>query len=186
MRKDIRRSPVRWLLVGGLLLVSGVHRLSAEDELVRVETLISRSGVHPGETFKIALRVRIQPGWHINGHQLADELLIPTSFTFEEGARFKVLDYFYPPAKSAKFEYSETELSIYEEEIILGAQVEAGSSAPPGTQKLTGTFTCQACDHRSCRPPRGIPFEVSFDIVPGSGETVDIHHEIFDKITFAK
>ena len=104
----------------------------------------------------------------------------------EEDARFKVLGYFYPPAKSAKFEYSETELSVYEQEIILGARVEDRSSAPPGTQKLTGTFTCQACDHRSCRPPRGIPFEVSFDIVPASLETSDIHQEIFDKITFAK
>jgi len=67
-----------------------------ENQVVSAEAVLARSAVLPGESFKLALRLRINPGWHINAHDLTDEFLFASDFALEEDDRFKVKEYVYP------------------------------------------------------------------------------------------
>lgn len=175
------------VLIFGLVFLFGYSLSSSEEEeIVKVKTFISKNGIHPGETFKVALFVQISPPWHIHASELSDEFLIPTEMIFEENENLEVTQYYYPEPKSEKFEYSDSELQIYDEEVIMGALIKASSELQPGEYKLKGKLGYQACDDRSCLPPKKVEFEILVKIIPVSQETEDIHPEIFSKLDFKK
>jgi len=173
-------------IVIGLFFLGRQAYVSAEEEVVQVKTFISKDRVHPGEKFKVAFFVEVNPGWHINAHELADEFLIPTLLTFEEKDNVELLEYYYPEPKLRKFDYSEEELQIFEDKAILGALVSVGKDLGLGLHKLKAKLRYQACDHRSCLPPKTLNFEIDFNVVDASQETQEINQEIFSKIDFEK
>lgn len=170
----------------GPLFFPGYTDISAgQSEIVEIETFLSKNGIHPGETFKIAILVRISPGWHIHAHELHDQFLIPTELIFEEDEKIKVTKTYYPEPKLEKFEYSESELEIYDGEVILGALIKV-NELPLGKHHLKGELGFQACDDRSCLPPKKIEFEIPFEVVSLSKKTEEINQHIFSKLDFKK
>lgn len=175
------------LFLFGIFLLFGYTNLTPqEEEIVKIKTFISKSGIHPEETFKVALVATINPGWHIHSHELADEFLIPTEMTIEGKEKVEVVKYSYPEPRLEKFEYSESALKIYDGEVILGTLVKTDADIKLGSYKLKGTFSFQACDSRSCLPPKKIEFEISFEVVPASQKTEEINQSIFSKLDFEK
>lgn len=181
-----RKIKIICLVIVGIFFWALCGNLSAEEEVVKVETFISKDGIHPGETFKVAFLVKISQNWHINAHELADEFLFPTSLTVEEDKSIKAMKYYYPEPKSGKFDYSESELLVYDGGVILGALVKIGDDVELGEQKLKAKFKYQACDNTSCLPPKTLNFEITFLVVNPSQETKKIHQEIFSKLDFEK
>lgn len=174
-------------IIIGLFILSGYTIISAgQSEIVEIETFISKNGVHPGETFKVAVLVKISPGWHIHAHELLDQFLIPTELIFEEDEKIKVTKTYYPEPKLEKFEYSESELEIYDGEVTLGALIKASSELPLGQHHLKGELSFQSCDNRSCLSPKKIEFKIPFEVVPLSKKTKDINQHIFSKLDLKK
>lgn len=167
-------------------LLEQVISPAEENDIVKIKTFLSKNGVHPGETFKVALLAQIRPQWHIQAHELLDQFLIPTELILEEKEKIEVKEYSYPEPKLAKFEYSEAELKIYESEIIMGALIKTDPQLGLGQHKLKGELSYQACDDKSCLPPGKIEFEISFQVVPLSRETKAVHQDIFSKLDFKK
>jgi DsbC/DsbD-like thiol-disulfide interchange protein len=175
------------IFLSGLFLLFCFANLSAqEEEIVKAKTFVSKSAVHPGETFKVALEAAINPGWHIHAHELADEFLIPTEILFEGSERIEIIKYSYPEPRLEKFEYSESPLQIYDGKVILGALVKADAGLELGSHKIKGSLSFQACDSRSCLPPKKIEFEISFKVVPASQKTEEVNQDIFSKLNFEK
>jgi DsbC/DsbD-like thiol-disulfide interchange protein len=175
------------ILLFGLFLLFFFTNISAqEEEIVKVKTFVSKSAIHPGETFKVALEASVSPGWHIHAHELADEFLIPTEIVFEGSERIEIVKYSYPEPRLEKFEYSESALQIYDGEVILGALVKTDAGLELGSHKIKGSLSFQACDSRSCLPPKKIEFEISFKAVPASQKTEEVNQGIFSKLNFGK
>lgn len=175
------------LFLSGIFLSFGLTNLSAqEEEIVEIKTYISKSGIHPGDTFKVALLAAITPGWHIHAHELLDEFLIPTEFTLEGKEKIEAVKYVYPLPRMEKFDYSESVLQIYDGEVIFGALLKADAGTELGSHKLKGNLSFQACDSKSCLPPQRVGFEISFKVVPASQKTEEINQNIFSKLNFGK
>lgn len=172
-----------WGLGSGL---SAAQSMSSVPDIVRVQAYVSRDGVRAGESFQVAVVLTIRRGWHIHGPALADELLIPTTFVLEDGDGHKVKDYYLPPPKSARFDYTDAPLLVYEKEVVFGGLIVTGPDAVVGPFVLKGTVRFQACDKESCQPPREIPFELPFAIVSAERVTAPLHPKVFAKIVFDK
>lgn len=157
-----------------------------EEEIVTAKTFLSRYGIHPGESFKVALLLSIPPGWHINGPKLDDEFLVPSELIIDESDNIKILKLHYPDAGVGRFDYSEDELSIYEGEILLGALIKASDDIALRKHILKASFLYQPCNDRACMPPRTLKLEIPFEAVPLSRETEEINKKIFSKIDFEK
>jgi len=155
------------------------------EQVVEIKTLLSRDGVRPGETFKAAIILKIQPGYHINNNSPNDEFLVPTTLAFEDNPGIEVVEIYYPSGYRGRFAYSQAELIVYEGEATLGALLRAKSGLPAGPFKLKAALDYQACDNSSCLPPKDLPFEVSIPVVPAGKECHDLHSEIFEKIPFS-
>jgi DsbC/DsbD-like thiol-disulfide interchange protein len=182
---DFKRNNKTIPAIIGMILLLGFTTISeGQSDIVDIKTFISKNGVHPGETFKVAVLVKISPGWHIHANELSDQFLIPTELLFEENEKIKVTQFHYPEPKLEKYEYSESELEVYDGEIILGALVKTSSALKPGKYTLKGELDYQACDDRSCLSPKKIEFEISFKSVPLSKKIKFINKNIFSKLNF--
>ena len=170
-------------LLSALLLGAGSSLAQETAQVVEAKGLVSCDAVRPGETFKVALIVKVQPGYHINDNAPLDEFLIPTELAFGDNPDFEIVEISYPRGRRARFAYSEAELVVYEGEVVLGALVKAKAGIAAGARSLKGTLGYQACNNESCLPPKELPFAIAVPVAE-KGSCAPAHPEVFDKIRF--
>jgi thiol:disulfide interchange protein DsbD len=152
------------------------------EQVVEVKSALSRDAVRPGETFKAAVILKVQAGYHINDNAPLDEFMFPTSVSIEDNPEFEVVEITYPAGRRARYSYSETELVVYDGEAVLGVLLKAKDGLATGAKTLKATLSYQACDNASCLPPKELAFEIAVPVAKTGG--ADIHPEIFGKLRF--
>jgi thiol:disulfide interchange protein DsbD len=152
------------------------------EQVVEVKSALARDAVRPGETFKAAVILKVQAGYHINDNAPLDEFMFPTSVSIEDGPEFEVVETCYPAGRRARYSYSETELVVYDGEAVLGVLLKAKDGLAPGAKILKAVLSYQACDNVSCLPPKELAFEIAVPVAKTGG--ADIHPEIFGKLRF--
>jgi hypothetical protein len=179
MNKILLLSFVNALLIASPPLSSA----QPEQQVVEARGFVSRDAVRPGETFKVAVILKVQAGYHINDNSPLDEFMIPTILAVADHPDFEVVEVYYPRGRRARFSYSEAELVVYEGEAVLGALVKAKPDLAAGPRVLKCALSYQACNNESCLPPKEIAFEVAVPVAV-SGPAADVHPEIFGKLKF--
>lgn len=153
-----------------------------DGQVVEVRSVLSRDVVAPGETFKAAVILKVQAGYHINDNAPLDEFMVPTSLDLEDSPDFEVVEIYYPTGRRARFAYSEAELVVYDGEAVLGVLLKARDGLTAGPRTIKAGLSYQACDNTSCLPPKELAFEIAVPVAKTGG--ADIHPEIFGKIPF--
>lgn len=179
----MNRTILSIIAAAALLAPSGLAARESEQVVETVKGLVSCDAVRPGETFKVALVIKVRPGYHINDNAPLDEFLIPTTLTFGENPDFEIVEISYPRGRRARFAYSEAELVVYEGEAVLGALIMARPGIAAGIRSLKGALSYQACNNEACQPPKELPFEIAVPVA-ATGSCLPAHPEIFDKIRF--
>jgi hypothetical protein len=106
----------------------------------------------------VELRFRVDDGFHINSHTPKDELLIPTVLRLEPGSGVKVVGEQYQAGSAFRLGMGSGEvLDVYQGEF----RVTVRMVARKGDSTLTGELHYQACDNRSCFPPRTLPVMIA-------------------------
>ena len=153
------------------------------EQVVEVKSALARDSVRPGETFKAAVILKVQAGYHINDNAPLDEFMFPTSVSIENSPEFEVVEITYPTGRRARFAYSEAELVVYDGEAVLGVLLKAKDGLAPGAKTLKAVLSYQACDNTSCLPPKELAFEIAIPVAK-TGGGADLHSEIFGKLRF--
>lgn len=185
---NTRRSRVRTIMMFPAVLALSMSLAPAiaaqeDEQVVEISSALSRGMVGPGETFKAAVILKIQAGYHINNNAPLDEFMFPTSLTIEDAPDFEVVEICYPAGRRARYSYSETDLVVYDGEAVLGVLLKAKDALSEGTRTLKACLSYQACDDTSCLPPKELAFEIAVP-VGKTGRGADLHPEIFAKIPF--
>ena len=125
---------------------------------------VTRTGkAEAGATLVVVLRVSLEHGWHVNAHEPLDPFLIATEVTLEESPLYTVEATAYPEHKLFHFAHSPDEpLAVYEGTFPIGLRLAIAPDAAPGVHTVNGTLGYQACDDKSCMPPKSLA--VAFDI----------------------
>lgn len=169
-----------------LIFILAVINLSAQfglnQDLLSVQSFLSLDKVYSGSEFKIALKVNIDEEWHINSNQPYEDYLIPTELTLEENNYFTLKNVAYPKAHDYKFAFSESPLSVWEGEIIIGAIVNVGKEVQPGTYQLIINLEYQACNNISCLAPTSISDTIEIIIADRKEVVNQINSDIFDNL----
>ena len=169
------------VLALGLVLTPALAA-QENEQVVEVKSVLAKDAVRPGETFKAAVILKVQAGYHINDNAPLDEFMFPTSVSIEDGPEFEVVEIYYPAGRRARFSYSESELVVYDGETVLGVLLKAKDGLAPGAKILKAVLSYQACDNASCLPPKELAFEIAVPVAKTGG--ADIHPEIFGKLRF--
>lgn len=169
-----------------LFVILAAINLSAQfglnQDLLSVQSFLSLDKVYSGSEFKIALKVSIDEEWHINSNQPYEDYLIPTELTLEKNNYFTLNNLAYPKAHDYKFAFSESPLSVWEGEIIIGAIVNVEKEVQPGTYQLIVNLEYQACNNISCLAPTSISDTIEIIIADRKEVVNQINSDIFDNL----
>ena len=138
-------------------MLAGGAPAQSNVTVVEVRTALGADGARPGSTLKVAAVASIAPGFHINDHKPTLDYLIPTEWKLEPSKQVSVEKIVYPKGALKKFAFSDTQLSVYEGTLTVGAVLKVDPKAPPGSYALKGQFKYQACNDHACLPPKSVP-----------------------------
>lgn len=167
----MRAIPRRAFLVAALVslatpLVAQSPNLPKPSEIVEARAVVSPVPVPRGRPFEIAVIVKIRPGFHINGHEVSFDYLIPTEVEVQPPQGLRSRGFSYPPGVLRKFRFSPNKLLVYEGNVTLRGKFEAAANAPLGPQKLSFVLHFQGCNEELCLPPAKITVVTEFVTAP--------------------
>ena len=174
-------------LLSLLLLILLINPLYAASQFggnvkpVHLLTYQSFDKVYPGSEFKIAVKVMVDSGWHINSDKPNEDFLIPSQFSIDTSL-FHLIKIVYPKAHDLKLEISETPLSVWESEVYVAALVIAPEKLAPGKYKLPVFLDYQACNNMTCMPPNSVQDTIVVQIADKQSVVNQINQDIFDKL----
>jgi hypothetical protein len=127
-------------------------------QMVSSPDLAVKSGKRAHSRQDAELRFAIQSGLHINSHTPHSRFLIPTTLTLSQSAGVEIVNIKFPPGVDYHFRFSPKDaLSVYTGEFEVLIQVHAR----PGNYALHGQLHYQACDDRTCNPPKTLPITLN-------------------------
>ncbi|HMN47805.1 MAG TPA: cytochrome c biogenesis protein CcdA [Ignavibacteriaceae bacterium] len=170
------------LLVTIILSTNIFSQFGAGEDHVKIKTFPSLDKLYIGSENKLALKVNIEEKWHINSDKPYEDFLIPTALTLSENENFKLVKVVYPKAKDYKFSFSENPLSVWQEEIIIGALVKVNDNVKPGNYKLIFTLDYQACNEMSCLAPASVTDTLEVEVADKKAVVNQINQDLFEKI----
>lgn len=151
---------------------------------VSVTAYTSLDRIPRGGMAHIAVEIAVSAPWHINAHDLEDELLVPTSIRFEPPPGITVSKVVYPPGHELELDFAETPMRLYDGTVYIGAVVQVAADADTGAVTIPAALTYQACDNHKCLLPEEEPLFIQARISP-PGQQVDLTYaEVFEKIDF--
>ncbi|HYW44808.1 MAG TPA: protein-disulfide reductase DsbD domain-containing protein [Bryobacteraceae bacterium] len=117
-----------------------------------------------GAEVQAKIPVTVQAGFHVNSNTPAEEYLIPLKLTWKsfgalEGGQIK-----YPKPSLEKYEFSEKPLSVYTGSFDLIANFKIAANAPAGPGAAAGQLRYQACNDRTCFPPKNVEITVPYQV----------------------
>ena len=136
---------------------------------VSISAKVDQSQLKPGQTAKLLITVKLEPGWHIYAltqppPPRAAQVKIDESGVFKLDG--KVLQ---PKPKTYKDpNFSEPDKPFmsqaFEKEVTFTAPIKVAADAQPGAKKLIAKFSYQACDDQTCLRPTTKTFEIETTI----------------------
>ena len=121
----------------------------ATPSLVTAATAIKAEN---DEIFKVEVQLKIAAGWHINANPAGQDNLIPTTLEVDTDMPVEIIDIAYPKGRSARFEFSDESLNVYEDSLTIPLKLKWKSNAT-GSSKVTLKLTYQPCNDTECLFP---------------------------------
>jgi hypothetical protein len=150
-------------------------------DVVKPEVYASLDPAGRGNSFQIAVVMKIRPGFHVNAREKSEEYLIATDLKAELPAGFSSGEVVYPKGKLETFTFSKKPLNVYQGNVILRMPLTALVNAPLGEQHIPLKLRYQACSTELCLPPVTIPLEAVVNIAASASAAKPAHSEIFAK-----
>ncbi len=154
----------------GLLLILCAAMLAAQTLGPSTEQYVTVASpkkveVASGRPGALELDFRVKDGMHINSNTPHSEFLIPTKLTFNAPTDLMISKVTYPTGEELALSFSpKDKLSVYTGDFHITAQVSASHGATTGPYTLHGELKYQACNDKSCFPPKTLPIVVQVQV----------------------
>jgi DsbC/DsbD-like thiol-disulfide interchange protein/thiol-disulfide isomerase/thioredoxin len=143
-------------VIGLLASLGSVAQAQIGKLAVQVKPVLESEDTRAGARVRLALRVTLPEGYHVQAHQPRDPALIPTVLTLEPPEGITIEDINYPAATELKQAGQSQPLLVYGREFKISVRARVDAKAEPGDWVLKGQLRYQACDEKSCYPPATI------------------------------
>jgi thiol:disulfide interchange protein DsbD len=172
-------------LVIVLILCSSFSLSQTTSEYVKISAQADKSAYRPGDTIKLAVIAEIIKPYHINSYKVSDPTLIPTSV---KGLNENIITegVSYPADKKLKFEFTESEINVYEGKIVIGLLAKASQNIAEGPVYFKYSFDFQACDDKVCYSPKSIKDSIQVVITKTGNDIVAANSKLFDNLNFSE
>jgi len=182
----IARLKIRQLVVVAAVLACVLVPQPATAQLgppsIEITERYAADGAHPGSLFRMAVEVQLDPGYHVNSNEPLDPYLIPTTLVFNAPAGISVRKLAFP--ETTILDQLGIELVVFDEEFIVGVEVELAADIEPGEYLMPALLRYQSCDQTTCYSPTEEPFEFRVRVVPATVEPAPYRPGMFSRMVF--
>ena len=160
------------LVATTLAVAAMAFAISAPAQLLREEKaevglLADRTAYEPGESARVAAKVVVEEGWHVNSNTPTFDYLIPTKLDLELPAGWPEETVRYPKHEMQTFAFADEPLAVYDGEFVILAELEVPAGAQKGAVEVRGALRYQACNDSQCLPPVTTEATVTLTVGPG-------------------
>jgi len=113
---------------------------------IRIDASISPLS---SELYRLDIKLKMRNKWHINSSKPLDKQLIPTRIQVDKSSDWFLQSVHYPVPKIMTTSFSQRPLALYEDTVVINAEIRKGKSQKNPTLKLD----IQACNDQICLPP---------------------------------
>ena len=166
------------------MFVSVNAQFGIENNLVKVNLYSSFDKVQKNSEVKVAVKLNIDEGWHINSNTPNEDYLIPTEVIIDS-SKIEVMSIQYPEAKNIEFSFSDVPVSVYDSEVFVGVILKVPATAKLGTLEVPIRVTYQACNNATCMAPNDIDTVLTLEVVDNTTQISEINGDIFSKLNIA-
>jgi thiol:disulfide interchange protein len=170
------------ITVFSVLLVLTAHAASAQPPRATVTPFVE-SEAGSGGTTRVALSVSLPERLHVQSDRPRDPSLIPTVLTVETPAGVRVTNLIYPEPSDFTLEGETTPLAVFDNEFVVGAELQLDASVVPGDLMVPGRLRYQACDDKVCFQPRTERFEWQVRVVPAGRVVTSSSSAVFEQLS---
>jgi len=142
-----------------------------QDDIVSVKVIPPAEIFRAGQTAPVTLELTIRPLFHINSDQPSGEDLVGTTVAFKAQPGVSYGWAKFPRPVIRKLDFFETPLSVFEGVVKVTFDVTVDSGFAGTEWTIAGTVGYQACDNKTCLPPRDAPFSKIVKVGRGRTET---------------
>ena len=148
--------------LGGLGVLAALAALVATPVAVfaqavrpraEVTPVVETASVHPGDSVRLSLKVRLPAHVHVQAHEPRDPSLIPTVLTVEAPPGITVEAITYPAPTELTQTGRRDTLAVLGPEFAIDVRVVVRGTAAVGDLAVPAVLRYQACNDRVCFPP---------------------------------
>jgi len=177
-------SPHRGALAPAILLLVCASLTADASPVLKapvlgIEVLTEREGVGPGDTLKVAIRVTVNQGFHLNGHVPSQEYLVPTTLEVDPQPGVFVDEWSFPRGETMRFPFADEPLTVYQGTFLIRGAFHISGNASLRKRRVVVHLHYQACTAERCYAPLREEIPVDFQVVRAGKATRPLHPDVF-------
>ena len=172
------------LVVGALVAAGSLAHAQTRRPTAELSAITGTDAVHPGERARLALRVVLPEGFHVQSDAPRDPALIPTVLSFEPPPGLIVDEVVYPAATDLEQAGQSQPLAVFDHEFAIGVTVTIPANTAPGNVRLPARLRYQACDAQLCYAPTTAGTAWTLQVRPAGSPVTPQHRDLFDRLAF--
>jgi thiol:disulfide interchange protein DsbD len=138
-----------------LLLVAGVQAAAAQIALPRAELtpVPSSTTIAPGAAGRVAVKVHLPAGFHVQSDKPRDQFLIPTALTVKAPAGVSVDRIVYPKPSDLAQAGRQEPLAVFGADFSIDLDIKVAAGTSSMEVIVPAQLRYQACDDKVCYAP---------------------------------
>jgi thioredoxin:protein disulfide reductase len=173
------------LLASIAIAVMGMRQGAPPGFSINIDTLVEGPAA-PGAIARVALRISLPEGFHVQSNQPRDPTLIPTVLSIDPPPGVSALEVVFPKAIDFEQKGGAQPLAVFEREFLIGARLQVDGRQPPGDLVIPARLRYQACDDKVCFRPMTADVSWTVRVVAKTGQAAKEHGDVFNRIAFGR
>jgi len=155
---------------------------SQNNDILKLTSFQSFNKIQPEGEVKLAFKLNIDEGWHINSDKPNEEFLIPTEIKIKSESSIQLGEIVFPKAHDINLEFSDVPVSVFEGEVFIGTTVKIPKNTELGKKLLIVELTYQGCNDVTCMAPNTAIDTLIVEVVDKSEQIQEINSDVFSKV----
>ena len=157
-----------------------VHAVAAaQAPNIGVNGYFATDKAQKGRAVQAAVVIDIPSGYHINSSRPLESFLIPTSLKVDAPGGVRAGAVMYPRAALRKFKFSQKQLSVYENKVILRFNVTVPANYSGGSIDLKARLRLQSCNDEVCFPPKNFDQNMRIEVTGANDRIKRVNGWVF-------
>ncbi|MEW5842254.1 MAG: protein-disulfide reductase DsbD [Bacteroidota bacterium] len=163
-----------FLILAVISFVNSSAQFDQNIKVVNIKLESSQKKAARNSLLKVALKVSVEKGWHINSNKPHEDFLIPTKVVSTD-KKFPLAKVEFPKAEDLTLGFSDKPVSVFEGDIVINLLINIDKKISPGSYKIPIKVEYQSCNNQTCMPPTSVSDSFEITVTDETAAAVQVN-----------